>query len=777
MMKNKKIISLICALAMIFTMLSGFSVLADDAKGISLAGSLSDDGKTITLDATAVGTNGTLNNFMVAVNVPDGVTLDDVTVSDDTLTTNIADGVLYVAFLDLTGKGKSFTDNKLVTIEIALDSALSSDYVATLTGDAAIEDTDGAVDVDSGTMTAASTTVAKWQDPNKKPDTVERPAKEEASSDSEVPSVVPVEGKGIQLDASIDSTNTVITVDATAVGTNGTLNNFMVALELPTGVTLDDITVSDDTLTTNVADGVLYVAFLDLTGKGKTFEDNKLVTITINLPEALTAPLSLSLTDDAAIEDTDGAVDCTTGMTKTNAVVTPSTEEPKTVKTVPLKSYVGDGKTAADAAKAAQDADKTVYLTVDVKLKDGTDAVYGVDYAAEYPAGTVLTKEEYNNLIHGYTDADMADVINNLKFRVYNSDVATISTTLNAVGDESQLVDPVEDKTIGKTTTTSTPAPASPSITVTGKVSGSTKDVKTVEVDKIITLTATVANLKDGQEGGTYTFELADTNSESLLEQVNVDSTNGVVKYQGTKTGTATVTVTYSKDDVEIASTDVAIKVTKASTSSSSSSSSSSSGNGGIAYGSTTTGTSSAKIAFTDIDTVPWAEDAILALVDKGVINGRSESIFDPNGTVTRAEFAKMVVLAFNLTGGNGVDQFSDVETTDWYAQYVARGYYNGVISGYDDGTFRPNGLISRQEMAAMISRAINAANKTLPATVAAESFSDADQIGDWAIDAVTSLQQGGVINGMGDGTYAPADNATRAQAAVIINRAITNAQ
>jgi bacillolysin len=79
--------------------------------------------------------------------------------------------------------------------------------------------------------------------------------------------------------------------------------------------------------------------------------------------------------------------------------------------------------------------------------------------------------------------------------------------------------------------------------------------------------------------------------------------------------------------------------------------------------------------------------------------------------------------------------------------------------------------------MAAMISRAINAANKTLPATVAAESFSDADQIGDWAIDAVTSLQQGGVINGMGDGTYAPADNATRAQAAVIINRAITNAQ
>jgi hypothetical protein len=773
-MKNKKIISLICALAMIFTMLSSFSVLADGEKGIKLDASISSDNKTITIEATAVNTVGNLSNFMLAIAVPEGVTTADVTATSSASLSdpNVADGILYVPFLSTSAAGTAFADGKLATVTINLTTALADDFEIKLTDEAGIEDTEGATYVEDGMDNSAVTVVPS----GKKPAKADRPAEDTSSSEETVAPtpVAPVEGtKGIALTSSIDNTGKVVTIEATAVNTVGNLSNFMLAITVPEGVTTADVTATSSASLSdpNVADGILYVPFLSTSAAGTAFADGKLATITINLPEALTAPYAFTLTDEAGIEDTVGAIYVEDGMTATSTVVTPATEEPTTVKTLPLKDYVGkDGDTtAAEAAKTAQDAGKTVYLTVDVKKADGTTATYGVDYAAEYPAGTVLTEKEYNNLIHGYTNADMADVINNLKFRVYSDNVATISTTLNTVEDDKQLVDPVDDQKI--TAPAATQAPKAPVLSVS-------PSSKSVTAGTKVTITASVSNPADD---GVISWAVT-TGNDNVAGYAVADDTKSV-SFKPASKGTIVVTATYTYTDdngeeqVQTKTSKITVTEKSSSTSSSSSSSSSSSGNGGIAYGSTTTGTSSAKIAFTDIDTVPWAEDAILALVDKGVINGRSESIFDPNGTVTRAEFAKMVVLAFNLTGGNGVDQFSDVETTDWYAQYVARGYYNGVISGYDDGTFRPNGLISRQEMAAMISRAINAANKTLPATVAAESFSDADQIGDWAIDAVTTLQQGGVINGMGDGTYAPADNATRAQAAVIINRAITNAQ
>ncbi|MDY3972948.1 MAG: hypothetical protein SOZ28_09650, partial [Clostridia bacterium] len=81
MMKNKKIISLICALAMVFSMFSAFTVVnAENTKGIALAGTLSADGKEITIEAEASGTtNDLLNSFQIALNIPEGVTAADVT--------------------------------------------------------------------------------------------------------------------------------------------------------------------------------------------------------------------------------------------------------------------------------------------------------------------------------------------------------------------------------------------------------------------------------------------------------------------------------------------------------------------------------------------------------------------------------------------------------------------------------------------------------------------------------------------------------------------------
>ena len=119
-MKNKKIVSLICALAMIFSMFSAMTVSAADKKGINLASTISTDNKTITLDATAVGTEELLNSFLISVNLPEGVTNDNVTATttaDTKLSVNVAGSVLNVAFLDTAGDGIAFKDGKLATIK------------------------------------------------------------------------------------------------------------------------------------------------------------------------------------------------------------------------------------------------------------------------------------------------------------------------------------------------------------------------------------------------------------------------------------------------------------------------------------------------------------------------------------------------------------------------------------------------------------------------------------------------------------------------------------
>lgn len=78
-MNNKKLISLICALSMIISIFSAITVNAEDQKGMTLDSSLSQDGKTITINATAVGITA-IDNFGVEINIPEGVTKDDITV-------------------------------------------------------------------------------------------------------------------------------------------------------------------------------------------------------------------------------------------------------------------------------------------------------------------------------------------------------------------------------------------------------------------------------------------------------------------------------------------------------------------------------------------------------------------------------------------------------------------------------------------------------------------------------------------------------------------------
>ena len=175
---------------------------------------------------------------------------------------------------------------------------------------------------------------------------------------------------------------------------------------------------------------------------------------------------------------------------------------------------------------------------------------------------------------------------------------------------------------------------------------------------------------------------------------------------------------------------------------------------------------------FNDIDNVAWAKDQINALAANGIINGVGNNTFAPNNTITRAEFAKMVVNAFGLFDAGATMNFADTagHEQDWYYPYVASAAKIGVIQGYsEDNTFRPEQTISRQDMCVMIVRACQATCIFLSSGQQSITFTDAADIMDYAKEAVDQMASAGIINGMGDNMFVPQGNATRAQAAKVI--------
>ncbi len=784
-MKNKKIVSLICALAMIFSMFSAMTVSAADKKGINLASTISTDNKTITLDATAVGTEELLNSFLISVNLPEGVTNDNVTATttaDTKLSVNVAGSVLNVAFLDTAGDGIAFKDGKLATITINLTNALTDDFVFTLTSEASIEDANGEVTVAKG-MDATSTTVVPSGKPTPKPTSPARPTMAPVPTVNPdvtvAPTDVPVSGKGIGLTSSISSDNKTITIEATASGAEELLNSFLISVNIPKGVTNDDITATttaDTKLSVNVADSVLNVAFLDTTGDGIAFKDGKLATITIKLPTALTEAYAFTLTSEASIEDSKGEITVAKGMTAASTVVTPSTEPVPTVnpvKTVALKSVVSTGY--GDAIKAAKDAGKDVYLTVDVKKGD-QDAVYGEDYEAVYN-GKTLTEAEYKNLISGYTDADMADVINGLTYNIYNSSVNNVSTTVNAIdaeGNAEQIVDP-KDNTL--TPAKPTAKPSEPSISV--KASSTT-----VEFDKKFTVTATVKNAKDGAK---VAFTTNDDEKYAVIfgtpTEINSKGETKATYVANDKAGTVTITATYKDTEGNEKSASVKVTVKKASTTTGGNDGTTSGGGPSIIApghtGAVTTPNTNTnyKPDFQDLDSVEWARTAINGLAMRGMISGRDQYTFDPNANITRAEYCQILMGAINALNAKGESTFADVPSTAWYYNAVSVASQLGIVSGYGDGNFGPNDLITRQDMALMTYKTAQIMNKSLEPVNAEITFEDSHEISDYAFEAVMTLQKAGIINGMTDTTFEPHSNATRAQSAKVIFDTFVDAQ
>jgi len=175
--------------------------------------------------------------------------------------------------------------------------------------------------------------------------------------------------------------------------------------------------------------------------------------------------------------------------------------------------------------------------------------------------------------------------------------------------------------------------------------------------------------------------------------------------------------------------------------------------------------TPSETSAFTDMNNAKWAEEAVYALYEKGIVSGRTANTFAPNDNITRAEFAKLLVAIKGVQNSNHSVIFRDVNPSDWFFGYVNSAYGLNITKGYEDGTFRPYDNITREDMAVMIYRYLG--EKSTDSDIS--SFSDCAYISDYAKKAVSYLYENNIISGMGDGTFSPKSNATRAQAAQMI--------
>ncbi len=164
---------------------------------------------------------------------------------------------------------------------------------------------------------------------------------------------------------------------------------------------------------------------------------------------------------------------------------------------------------------------------------------------------------------------------------------------------------------------------------------------------------------------------------------------------------------------------------------------------------------------FSDFDENHWAFPYVNELVANGVVNGYEDGTYRPEANVTRAELAKLISVQF---GASVEKEFSDVLETDWYYDYV-------TVSGsyfLAEGVFNPNTPATREEVAYAIYVA-----KNLNAPTAAVTFTDAANIAAVYQEAVASVAENGIITGYPDGSFAPKNNITRAEVATVLSRAI----
>ncbi len=163
-----------------------------------------------------------------------------------------------------------------------------------------------------------------------------------------------------------------------------------------------------------------------------------------------------------------------------------------------------------------------------------------------------------------------------------------------------------------------------------------------------------------------------------------------------------------------------------------------------------------------------WAETGIRAMAGRGGIDGYPDGTFRPDREVTRAEFVQLLMRTVGIAGKSGTGRTFADTANHWAHDAIAAAAASGIVDGYDDGTFGPDDPITRQQMAAMLVRALK-----LPAARSGAAFADSGDIAAWALPAMTAAAERGLFVGYEDGTIRPLARATRAETVEVLTRAI----
>ena len=176
------------------------------------------------------------------------------------------------------------------------------------------------------------------------------------------------------------------------------------------------------------------------------------------------------------------------------------------------------------------------------------------------------------------------------------------------------------------------------------------------------------------------------------------------------------------------------------------------------------------KITFSDIED-HWAENWIIESVKLGFVSGYEDGTFKPDRTITRAEFSKLLNNAMHIENESNLD-FVDVKESDWFYEEVQKSVASGFFTGYEDNTFRPNNPITREEVAKVVSNSITTGD--IDGEGATELL-DYNTIQDWAKLSVNTVYNKGYILGYPSGDYMPSKALTRGEAVKIIYEIVEN--
>lgn len=164
-----------------------------------------------------------------------------------------------------------------------------------------------------------------------------------------------------------------------------------------------------------------------------------------------------------------------------------------------------------------------------------------------------------------------------------------------------------------------------------------------------------------------------------------------------------------------------------------------------------------------------WAKDVIDQWVGEGLASGYPDGTFKPENTITRAEFMALVNNAFGYTAEANIS-FTDVTPQDWYNAVIAKGVEAGYVSGYPDGSIKPQANISRQEVAAIIAKI-----EDLDGDLSAVSeFTDHAMMPEWSKKAIAAVVEAGYMKGYPDGSFKPVNSIKRGEALAALNKVIS---